>query len=167
MQNNIVHEYMQLIPWRSKRVRSYIKLNLKFHDYSRFFTAFDLATYTVWISSRNSVIKSVVKKIGGGDKSSALSQPYFQPILHPSSLKPYIACTLKSNFIINSPHIPAFLLLNPVSNFKNCNSGQGAIALLAYTITQKYYNYQCKILLCVSVPNIKAIRLLFLRNSHF
>ena len=36
---------MQLIPWMSKRVRSYIYLNLKFHDNSNFFTAFDIATY--------------------------------------------------------------------------------------------------------------------------
>ena len=35
---------MQLIPWRSKRVGSYIYLNLKFHDYSNFFMAFDIAS---------------------------------------------------------------------------------------------------------------------------
>ena len=51
--------------------------------------------YTVWISSRNSVIKLVVKKIGRGAKLSPHTQPYFQPILYHSSLKPYIPCTLE------------------------------------------------------------------------
>ena len=34
---------MQFIPGRSKRVRSYLDLTIKFHDYSRFFTALDVA----------------------------------------------------------------------------------------------------------------------------
>ena len=47
MQNNNMHWYMQSIPWRSKRVRSYIYLNLKFHDYSSFFTAFYVANNNI------------------------------------------------------------------------------------------------------------------------
>ena len=35
---------MQLIPRRCKRLRSYIKLNIKFHEYSSIFIAFDLAS---------------------------------------------------------------------------------------------------------------------------
>ena len=31
----------------NKRVRSYINLTIKFHDYSSFFTAFDVATITI------------------------------------------------------------------------------------------------------------------------
>ena len=37
---------MQLIPRRSKRIRSYIYLNLKFHDYSSFLTVFHITTVT-------------------------------------------------------------------------------------------------------------------------
>ena len=39
---------MQLVPCRSKDVESDLTLNLKFHDYSSFFTAFDVATNTLW-----------------------------------------------------------------------------------------------------------------------
>ena len=35
---------MQFIPLRSKRVRSYLDIAIKFHDYSSFITAFDVAT---------------------------------------------------------------------------------------------------------------------------
>ena len=35
---------MQFIPRRSKRVKSYLDLTIKFQDYSSFFTAFDVAT---------------------------------------------------------------------------------------------------------------------------
>ena len=54
MQNNIVHKYMQLIPWRSKKVRSYIYLNLKFQDYSIFLRllSFDIASLTCYASKR-------------------------------------------------------------------------------------------------------------------
>ena len=33
---------MQLIPGTSTKVKSYINLNLKFHDYSSIYTAFDV-----------------------------------------------------------------------------------------------------------------------------
>ena len=35
---------MQFIPWRSKRVRSYLDLTIKFHGYSSYFTAFNVAS---------------------------------------------------------------------------------------------------------------------------
>ena len=35
---------MQCIPLRSNMVRSYLDLTIKYHDYSSFFTAFDVAT---------------------------------------------------------------------------------------------------------------------------
>ena len=37
---------MQLIPRRSKRIKSYINLNLKFPDFPSIFTAFHVPKYT-------------------------------------------------------------------------------------------------------------------------
>ena len=42
---HIVHKYIDFIPRKNKRVRNYLNINLKFHDYSRYFTDFDVATY--------------------------------------------------------------------------------------------------------------------------
>ena len=52
---------MQFIPWRSKRVGCYLDLTIKFHDYSIFFTAFDVANLnnTFFKALIESVMKTV------------------------------------------------------------------------------------------------------------
>ena len=82
--------------------------------------------YTVWISIRNSLIKSGVQKIREEPNRPPHTQPYFQAVLHPSSLKPYIPCTLKSNFIINSPQIPAFFIVKSSFKFQKLHQWIGS-----------------------------------------
>ena len=84
--------------------------------------------YTVWISSRNSVIKSVVQKIGEGPNRPPIPSPTSNQYSTPrhSSLKSYV----HRKVILLSIHhkFQYFSLLNPFSNFKNFNGGWGAIA---------------------------------------
>ena len=71
--------------------------------------------------------------------------------------------------MINSPQIPAFLIGKSSFKFQKLQQWTGGHSRmhtinLTYTITKKYYKYQCKLLLCVSVINTKVIRLIFLRE---
>ena len=42
---------MQCIQQRSNRVRNYLDLTIKFHDYSSFFTAFDVANIMQYLKN--------------------------------------------------------------------------------------------------------------------
>ena len=48
---------MQFIPWSRKRVGDYLDLTIKFHDYSSFFTAFDVASYSEYLICTGAVAK--------------------------------------------------------------------------------------------------------------
>ena len=105
------------------------------------------------------------QKNGGGAKSSTLTEHYFQPMLYPSSLKPHTPCTLKSIFYYQFFTNSCIVIVKSSFKFQKLQYWTWGYAPSPnYTITQKYCKYQCKILLCVSVPNIKSIGLIFLRE---